>query len=134
MQSRCYYISAMKATNAAKPDDLSEQVVMCGFFNPLIRDMDSSSTEELDISPVAFAWLDRFCFLKGKPADEKFFMYASDEIGNYKAYIPSTVNEHEPSAEDCTQDDDGEYFLSVQDAIDGEEDTEEEKSIIAKQE
>ena len=54
MTSRCYYISAMQATNAAKPDELSEQVVMCGFFNPLIRDMDNSSTEELDISPVAF--------------------------------------------------------------------------------
>lgn len=122
MTSRCYYIAAMQATNAAKPDDLSEQVVMCGFFNPLIRDMDSSSTEELDISPVAFGWLDRYCFLKGAPADEKFFMYASDEIGNYKAYIPSTVNAHEPSAEDYTQDDNGEYFLSVQNAIDGEED------------
>lgn len=122
MTSRCYYISAMQATNAAKPDDLSEQVVMCGFFNPLIRDMDNSSTEELDISPVAFGWLDRYCFLKGAPADEKFFMYASDEIGNYKAYTPSTVNAHEPSAEDYTQDGDGEYFLSVQNAIDGEED------------
>lgn len=129
MATRSYYISAMQAVVEAKPDDLTEQTVMCGFFNPLIRDMDNSSTEELDISPVAFGWLDRYCFLKGAPADEKFFMYASDEIGNYKAYIPSIANEHEPSAEDYTQDDDGEYFLSVQDAIEGgEDDTAEEES------
>lgn len=128
MTTRSYFISAMQAVVEAKPDDLTEQVVMCGFFNPLIRDMDNSSTEELDISPVAFGWLKRFCFLKDAPVDGKFFMYASDEIGNYKAYIPSIANEHEPSAEDYTQDDDGEYFLSVQDAIEGEEDdtTEEE--------
>lgn len=123
-----YNIVAMVAKNAAKPNDLSEQVVMCGFFNPLIRDMENSSTEELNISPVAFDWINRYCFLKDASAKDKFFIYASDEIGNYDAYIPSTVNEHEPSAEDYTLDDDGEYFLSVQDAIDGEEDTEEEES------
>lgn len=123
-----YNIVAMVAKNAAKPNELSEQVVMCGFFNPLIRDMENSSTEELNISPVAFDWINRYCFLKDASAKDKFFIYASDEIGNYDAYIPSTVNEHEPSAEDYTLDDDGEYFLSVQDAIDGEEDTEEEES------
>lgn len=129
MTTRSYFISAMQAVVEAKPDDLTEQVVMCGFFNPLIRDMDNSSTEELDISPVAFGWLKRFCFLKDAPVDGMFFFYASDEIGNYKAYIPSIANEHEPSAEDYTQDDDGEYFLSVQDAIEGEEDdTAEEES------
>lgn len=123
-----YNIVAMVAKNAAKPNELSEQVVMCGFFNPLIRDMENSSTEELNISPVAFDWINRYCFLKDASAKDKFFIHASDEIGNYDAYIPSTVNEHEPSAEDYTLDDDGEYFLSVQDAIDGEEDTEEEES------
>lgn len=113
-----YYVWA-ELPKDGNPDntETTEQRTMVGFFNPVIRDMDSDTFQELNICPAAMYQR------RNWPSDDKSAMAMmdrlSDKIGNPWLVMPSVVNEKEQSLEDMEVDDEGEYYYSVQDAMQG---------------
>lgn len=118
-QRGTYYIYATTDDDSGKE---YETLNTCGFFNPLIRDVDSEDTVSLNISPVACA------LLHPKSDPSKTMRYSSRNMAAHLAYVPSLSNEKETAYDDMEQDEDGEYYITVQDAIDGVEDETEDES------
>lgn len=108
-----YYIWA-DLPKDGNPDneETTEQRTQCGFFNPIIRDMESDTFQDLNIVPVAI--YQRKLFDQKKTLKDNI-----DKMPNKYIVIPSVVNEKEDSIEDMEVDDDGEYYFSVQDAMEG---------------
>lgn len=94
-------------------EETTEQCTLCGLFNPVIRDMESDTFQELDICPAAIYQR------KMQKEGEKWYEHAGDRIGNPFVVVPSVTNEKEQSLEDMEEDEDGEYYYSVQDAMQG---------------
>ncbi|WP_288919395.1 hypothetical protein [uncultured Prevotella sp.] len=94
-------------------EETTEQCTLCGLFNPVIRDMESDTFQELDICPAAVYQR------KMQKQGEKWYEHAGDRIGNPFIVVPSVTNEKEQSLEDMEEDEDGEYYYSVQDAMQG---------------
>lgn len=109
-----YYIWADLPKDGNPENEETENVrTQCGYFNPIIRDMDSDTFQELNIIPAAMFQVRNF---GTKPTMwETLF----DDMGNKWIVMPSVTNEKEQSLEDMTVDDDGEYYYSVQDAMQG---------------
>jgi hypothetical protein len=96
--------------------ETTEQRTMVGFFNPVIRDMDSDTFQELNICPAAMYQRRNWT---NDDKSKNFEELISDRIGNPWLVMPSVVNEKEQSLEDMEVDDEGEYYYSVQDAMQG---------------
>lgn len=94
-------------------EETTEQCSLCGLFNPIIRDMNSDTFQELNICPAAIYQR------RVQNKDESWIQHIGDAIGNPFVVVPSVTNEKEQSLEDMEVDDDGEYYYSVQDAMQG---------------
>jgi hypothetical protein len=107
-----YYVYAMLPKDG-HPDteDKTEQRTQCGFFNPVLRDIDSDDFVDIKISPVAM-------YMRHKwPDNATIWQKLLDGFPNKYIAIPSTTNDKESSLDDMTADDDGEYYMSVQDSM-----------------
>ncbi|MCH3994274.1 MAG: hypothetical protein LKE54_04355 [Prevotella sp.] len=108
-----YYIWAMMSKNG-DPDseDQSEQKIQCGFFSPIVRDNSSEDYMDLNICPAAFS-----NFYKHNQK-EPGWMTALDLMGKEtKVMIPSVSNDKEAEFENMSEDENGNYYMSVQDAM-----------------
>ncbi len=85
----------------------------CGQFSPLIRDEETDDSVKLNICPVAFVEMDNFVEDDGK------WYKRMDVQGRRKIRIPSISNDKEPDIDSMTLDEenDGEYYISVLDAL-----------------
>ena len=97
------------------PERKVGQVLPCGFFNPIVRNEKSDRYEELCVAPVAITMKTLY---KGKDA---LWLHGigAEGLPNVAYCIPSTTNEKGASMKDMSVDEDGDYYLSVQDAIEG---------------
>lgn len=112
-----YYIWAeLPKDGNPESEDKVWRRTQCGYFSPVIRDIDSDETQQLDISPAAM--------YQRKNWDEadKQFWGMIDSIGDRWIVVPSVSNEKEQSIEDMQVDDDGDYYSTVQDAMEGSTD------------
>ena len=78
--------------------------------------MESDTYQELNICPAAI-YLRRV-----QDKETNFWERLGDKMGNPWVCVPSVTNEKEESLEDMKVDDDGEYYYSVQDAMQGSAD------------
>lgn len=109
-----YYIWAdLPKDGNPETEETSEQRTLCGLFNPIIRDMESDTFQELNIIPSAIYQR------RLKSDSDSVFMKVGDKIGKAFVVMPSVTNEKEQSLEDMEVDEDGEYYYSVQDAMEG---------------
>jgi len=109
-----YYVWAdLPKDGNPETEETTEQRTLCGFFNPVIRDMESDTFQELDICPAAVYQR------RMQNKDESWIQHIGDKIGNPFVVVPSVTNEKEQSLEDMEEDEDGEYYYSVQDAMQG---------------
>lgn len=107
-----YYIWAMlpKDGNPESKDE-TEQRTLCGLFNPIMRDKESDNVVDLKMIPVAMS--------QRKRIHSKMLLPFTDRIPNKKVCMPSMSNDKDTSLDNMTVDDDGEYYVSVQDAMQG---------------
>ena len=119
-----YYIWAMLTGSGGVPasgdEKVTEQRTMCGLFNPIMRDKESDDAVDLKMIPVAMTQRKRW--------SGKDFLHVSDLMPNITVAMPSMSNDKDSSLDNMSQDDDGEYYVSVQDAMQGAEDTTSEES------
>ena len=116
-----YYIFAVMSNNDdPDSDNTSEQLIQCGYFSPIIRDIDSDDYVDLNICPAAFVRM-----YKHYQAEPKWIT-ALDLMGSdTKVYVPSVSNDKESGYENMTEDENGDYYVSVQDAMENGVDTDE---------
>ncbi len=107
-----FYVWAMLPADG-NPDNenLTEQRTQCGYFNPIIRDMESEDYVDLKICPVAI--------FKRRKWDEntKSWIKLIDKYRNPWIFVPSVTNDKQNSLDEMEADDNGEYYTSVQDAM-----------------
>lgn len=101
-------------------DGGSEQRTLCGLFNPIVRDKESDNVVDLKMIPVAMVQRKRY-------TDKSAFHFA-DSMDNAVVIMPSMSNTKDASLDAMTKDDDGNYYISVQDAMQGSELTSDEES------
>lgn len=92
---------------------------LAGFFSPLVRDKDSDETVKLLITPAAYDWVQRW----GEDNAEDMGWVEYHQFGQGKTMpLISVSNEKECPSDQMTYDDeDGEYYVSVADAMAGTE-------------
>lgn len=88
----------------------------CGYFNPIIRDINSDSSQQLNICPAAMYQRHN---LDGDDKKKKWIESLFDSMGDRWIVVPSVTNEKEASVEDMEVDDDGNYYITVQDTMQG---------------
>ena len=88
----------------------------CGYFNPIIRDINSDSSQQLNICPAAMYQRHN---LDGDDKKKKWIESLFDSMGDRWIFVPSVNNEKEASVEDMEVDDDGNYYITVQDTMQG---------------
>lgn len=116
-----YYIFAVMSNNDdPDSDDTSEQLTQCGYFSPIIRNVDSDDYVDLNICPAAFVRM-----YKHYQAEPKWITALDLMGGDTKVYVPSVSNDKESGYEDMTEDENGDYYVSVQDAMKNGVDTDE---------
>lgn len=116
-----YYIWAeLPVDGNPENENLVWRKTQCGYFNPIIRDMDSDDSQELNICPAAVFQRQMFTS-EDMSKDNKLFIMAAIPEAWRKTWIilPSVTNEKETSIEDMEEDDDGNYYATVQDAMQG---------------
>lgn len=91
----------------------------CGYFNPIIRDINSDSSQQLNICPAAMYQRHN---LDGDDKKKKWIESLFDSMGDRWIVVPSVTNEKEASVEDMGVDDDGNYYITVQDTMQGSSD------------
>lgn len=115
-QTDGYFVYA-KWPNKWNSDKLTESLVPCGFFSPIVRDEDSTDSIEIKIAPASISRRKR--------------SHKTDVVdGNHYVVCPSATDDYtEPSG--SYEDENGEPYPSVQEAIEGDatEDTQEENSV-----
>lgn len=124
---REYFIYAKKTESYDAGYDMTiEELTQCGFFSPIVRDASDSESVKLRISPVAITQIRR--------KDIEFVFNGIDLMPAAMVVIPSIANDGGTAYDEMTVDDDGEYFLSVQDAMQGgsdEQKTQESEEVIS---
>lgn len=107
-----YYIWAMlpKDGNPESKDE-TEQRTLCGLFNPIMREKESDNVVDLKMIPVAMS--------QRKRIHSKMLLPFTDRIPNKIVCMPSMSNDKDTSLDNMTVDDDGDYYVSVQDAMQG---------------
>ena len=99
-------------------EEVHEELTQCGFFNPIIRDMESDDFVSLKISPVAI--VKRRKQNAQKDYWTKFLLSKSGDLQPNKwVYVPSVPNEKQASLDSMEVDDEGDYYTTVQDAMEG---------------
>lgn len=107
-----YYIWAMLPKNGnPESKDETEQRTLCGLFNPIMRDKESDNVVGLKMIPVAMS--------QRKRIHSKMLLPFTDRISNKIVCMPSMPNDKDTSLDNMTVDDDGDYYVSVQDAMQG---------------
>lgn len=91
----------------------------CGYFNPIIRDINSDSSQQLNICPAAMYQRHN---LDGDDKKKEWIESLFDSMGDRWIVVPSVTNEKEASVEDMEVDDDGNYYITVQDTMQGSSD------------
>lgn len=120
-----YYIFAeLPEDGNPENEKLTWQFTQCGFFNPIIRDIKSNNEEEIAICPAAIIQH------RNKNDDEKQNVWASlgFAMASYWMVMPSVTNDKQASLEDMQKDDDGEYYYTVQDAMEGSSESSDDDS------
>lgn len=113
-----YYIWAeLSEDSYGLSDTATWQRTLCGQFNPLVRDIDSDSTQELNICPAAMYM--RQDYDDGDTVSTEKWWRRLDAMEKLYIWIPSVANEKEASVEDMEADDNGDYYTTVQDAMQG---------------
>ena len=109
-----YYIWAdLPKDGNPETEETTDQRTLCGLFNPIIRDMQSDTFQELNICPAAI-YQRRLRIGKVDVYD-----LMGDKMDNFLMVVPSVTNEKEQGFENMEVDEDGEYYYSVQDAMQG---------------
>lgn len=91
------------------------RLVMCGYFNPIIRDLDSDDSQQLNICPAAM-YQRRSC----DDAEVKIpYWLSNDKAAQSYVVIPSVTNDKDTSSDNMEEDENGDYYYTVQDAIEG---------------
>ena len=112
-----YYIWAELPKDGNPENEETEwRRTTCGYFNSIIRDINSDSSLQLNICPAAMYQRRN---LDGDDKQKKFFESLIDKMGDRWIVVPSVTNEKEASVEDMEVDDDGNYYITVQDAMEG---------------
>ena len=109
-----YYVWAdLPKDGNPETEETSEQCTLCGIFNPIIRDMNSDTFQDLNICPSAI--------YQRRLRTGKVDVYTrlGDKLGNPFIVVPSITNKKVQSFKDMKVDEDGEYYYSVQDAMQG---------------
>lgn len=96
-------------------DETSEGIRQVGYFSPIIRDMSSEESVKLKISPVAMYYKAK----KFEEGEDNAWKGANDLLKDSFLFIPSASNDKELGLEDMTEDEDGDYYVSVVDAMQG---------------
>lgn len=96
-------------------EETSEGIKQVGYFSPIIRDMDSDESIKLKISPVAMYYKAK----KYEEGEDNAWKGANDLLKDSFLFIPSASNDKELGLEDMTEDEEGEYYVSVVDAMQG---------------
>ena len=109
-----YYVWAdLPKDGNPETEETSEQCTLCGIFNPIIRDMNSDTFQDLNICPSAIYQR------RLRTGKVDVYTLLGDKLGNPFVVVPSITNKKEQSFEDMKVDEDGEYYYSVQDAMQG---------------
>ncbi len=107
-----YYIWAMLPKNGGpESKGETEQRTLCGLFNPIMRDKEIDNVVDLKMIPVAMS--------QRKRIHCKMLLPFTDRIPNKIVCMPSMSNDKDTSLDNMTVDDDGDYYVSVQDAMQG---------------
>ncbi len=107
-----YYIWAMMPVDGDS-ENLREQRIQCGYFNPVVRDINSDDSIELKICPVTI-----YQRLKWQgESNWKNWVRILDAMPNTWICVPSVTNAKQVSMEELSADEDGNYYVSVQDAM-----------------
>lgn len=107
-----YYIWAMLPKNGdPESKGETEQRTLCGLFNPIMRDKEIDNVVDLKMIPVAMS--------QRKRIHSKMLLPFTDRIPNKIVCMPSMSNDKDTSLDNMTVDDDGDYYVSVQDAMQG---------------
>lgn len=107
-----YYIWAMLPKNGGpESKGETEQRTLCGLFNPIMRDKEIDNVVDLKMIPVAMS--------QRKRIHSKMLLPFTDRIPNKIVCMPSMSNDKDTSLDNMTVDDDGDYYVSVQDAMQG---------------
>ena len=96
-------------------DETSESIKQVGYFSPIIRDMDSDESIRLKISPVAMYYKAK----KYEEGEDNAWHGSDDLLRDSFLFIPSASNDKQLGLEDMTEDEDGDYYVSVVDAMQG---------------
>ena len=102
--------------------DLTEQRTVCGMFNPILRDAESDNAIGLKMIPVAMFQRKR------RAGVDASLPISPDLMPNSFVVMPSTANEGDSLLDGLSEDEDGDYYLSVQDAMQGTEDNTSEET------
>lgn len=84
----------------------------CGFFNPIVRDAKSDNYQKLCIAPAAIF---RRAYFDEKSLNVVINNYIKDVV----VTVPSVSNEKEASHQKMEQDENGGFYYSVQEAMQG---------------
>ena len=96
-------------------EETQESIKQVGYFSPIVRDMDSEESIKLKISPVAMYYKAK----KYEEGEDNAWKGSQDLLRDYMIFIPSASNDKEMGLEDMTEDESGEYYVSVVDAMQG---------------
>lgn len=90
--------------------------VPCGFFNPLVRDGDSEDFVELKICSAAMNDMSRW-----REDDNRWLKLIDRQANDLVIHVPSVANDWEDSLNAMTiEEDGGDYYVSVDDAMQDE--------------
>lgn len=119
-----YYVWAeMPADGRPDNENLTWQRTQCGYFNPIIRNIDSDDSQKLAICPAAIFQRRNYTDSEIEKYGKKFIINMLDKMGTDRwIVVPSVTNQKEASVEDMQEDDDGDYYYTVQDAMEGSSD------------
>lgn len=127
-----YFVFAdMPKNDDPNSEETEEQFTQVGFFNPIVRNESSDDYQELNISPAAI-----YKRVSNSSDDVRWNGYV-DYARKVMVVVPSVSNEKEAGFESMEVDDDGEYYETIQDAIESGEETasaaegDNEKMVIA---
>ena len=96
-------------------EETQESIKQVGYFSPIVRDMDSEESIKLKISPVAMYYKAK----KYEEGEDNAWKGSQDLLRDCMVFIPSASNDKEMGLEDMTEDEFGEYYVSVVDAMQG---------------
>ena len=96
-------------------EETEESIKQVGYFSPIVRDINSEESIKLKISPVAMYYKAK----KYEEGEDNAWKGSQDLLRDYMIFIPSASNDKEMGLEDMTEDESGDYYVSIVDAMQG---------------